>query len=78
MIRIMANENMEEWGANFAVELETIRAVVEAFGAGKIKLPHGKFNPSKTRYAPNFVLGDDRSPAIDKRYNGSTISNFLG
>jgi hypothetical protein len=34
MLKIMARENMSEWGSSVTVEHETIRAVVEAYGAG--------------------------------------------
>jgi len=34
----MAHENMEEWETSAIVEIETIAAVVEAYGAGKIEL----------------------------------------
>ncbi len=39
MIKMMALENMEEWGTSAWVELETIRAVIEAYAHGEIDLP---------------------------------------
>src|SRR5215470_9110530 len=58
MIQVMARENMEEWGTSAWVEMETIRAVVEAFAEGKIKLPKikvgGEGSIGKFRCAPSF------------------------
>jgi ParB-like chromosome segregation protein Spo0J len=39
MLRIIANENMEEWSASALIEQETIRATVQAFAEGKVELP---------------------------------------
>ena len=58
MIKIMAMENMEEWGHDASIELETVRAVVLAYAEGKI----GLSSPSKDtphhhlRYAPGFCF----------------------
>ena len=38
MIRIMADENMQEWGTSATIEQETIRAVVQAYANNKIEL----------------------------------------
>jgi hypothetical protein len=75
MIQMMANENMEEWGTSALVELETVQAVVEAFGAGKIKLEKpGKTNGS--RCAPSFLI--EQSKNFTLLYNAQTIGKFLG
>jgi len=42
---MMANENMEEWGASAWIELEAIASVIEAYGKGEIELPEV---PAKT------------------------------
>lgn len=39
MAKIMANENMDEWGHDAAIEQETVRGIVEGIGAGRIKMP---------------------------------------
>lgn len=39
MLRMMANENMAEWGSDGWVEVETIRATIEAARKGLIRLP---------------------------------------
>jgi hypothetical protein len=39
MLRMMADENLEEWGHSATVEMETIEAVIGAYGRGEIELP---------------------------------------
>jgi hypothetical protein len=82
MIKIMARENMEEWGSNAQIEMETIKAVVQAFAEGKIKLP-----PIKTsgkgggnfRCAPSFEKQADRFREDENRYyNAQTVAEFIG
>jgi len=82
MLKIMARENMEEWGHSAAVEHETVRATIEAYAAGRIHLrkPTDK-NSGQVRYAPNFLpgpaLGEDAS-SPKKPYNEQTLAEFLG
>src|SRR5260370_28626400 len=59
MLRMMADENMEEWGHGVAIVHETVRSVVEAHAAGRIDLgPVPEDTPSdKVRWAPSFVQG---------------------
>ena len=58
MIQIMARENLAEWGTSVMVLHETVRAVVEAYGAGEIELPAPeRGQPGRERkffYAPSF------------------------
>jgi len=58
MIQIMARENLAEWGTSVTVLHETVRAVVEAYGAGEIELPvPERGEPGHKRkfyYAPSF------------------------
>jgi len=88
MLKIMAHENLDEWGHDSAIERETIRAVVEAYGRGQIML--GK-PPSKTaqhalRYAPSFcqekhMVARSSAGTADHRaspYTADTINSFLG
>jgi flagellar biosynthesis GTPase FlhF len=82
MIKIMAQENMKEWESDSAVILETIRAVVEAFGKGLIKLqpikegdPH--IRKDMIRYAPSFIPGS--VPAgVQTAYTAQSVGEFLG
>lgn len=45
MIQMMSRENLEEWGSSAWVEMETIRATIEAYGRGEIEMPRV---PTKT------------------------------
>jgi hypothetical protein len=80
MIRIMANENMEEWGSRAIVEIETVYAVVQAYAEGRIELrkPHEKANRGYLRYAPGFILGDAKRDDFSHAYTAETIGRFLG
>jgi ParB-like nuclease family protein len=81
-LKRMAHENSSEFGDSSAlVDQETIRAVVEAAGAGLIKLPEigPKTDPSSIRYAPRFSAGEEpQSPAIGVPYTAQTIGRFIG
>ena len=88
MLKIMAHENLDEWGHDSAIERETIRAVVEAYGRGQIMLgkPSKVANSSNLRYAPSFCLEKqavrkapaEMGSARSLPYNADTINNFLG
>lgn len=85
MLKIMARENMEEWGANVAIEHETIRAVVQAYADGLIKLNYKKRHGNTgTRYAPSFVLDLSSATAPDpegrrtKPYDSNLVGEFVG
>lgn len=80
MLRIMARENMEEWGSSAIVELETIRATVVAYAEGKIELVQivGDTNKSKLRYAPSFATGDARGAGRERPYTAQTVGEFIG
>lgn len=83
MIQIMANENMDDWGTNAIVDIETVAAVVKAFGEGKIELP--KANPraagglrGSMRYAPSFIPEKLRNDThVSKSYTAQGIGEFL-
>jgi hypothetical protein len=83
MIQMMAQENMQEWESDAAVIHETIRAVVEAYGKGLIKLrpvnpkTDTGVNKGVIRYAPSFI--PDRAGSDgDRAYTAQTIGEFLG
>ncbi len=68
MLQMMARENMEEWGTSAWVELETIRATIEAYSKGEIKLPKPGERGPRT----------ETSQGSGKFYNQSTVASFLG
>jgi ParB-like chromosome segregation protein Spo0J len=74
MIRMMANENAEEFKHSPLVTQETIGAVIEAYGKGKIELGPieygGRGGPVYT--APAFA--DARA---GRQYNLSTVAKFF-
>ena len=85
MIRSMADENMQEWGHDSGIERETVKAIVEAYGAGKINLtkPAGNTPTDSFRYAPSFCFGKQRVAGTRsdshevKPYTADTICGFL-
>ena len=79
ILRMMADENMDEWHTSSEVEQETIRAVVLAYAAGKIELPKvpGKVQKSNIRYAPNYTRGCSDTSS-EHPYTDQTIADFLG
>jgi hypothetical protein len=78
MLKIMARENMEEWGTSAAIEQETVRAVVEAYAEGRIHLQN---ITSKTtmgmRSAPSFLVSGPGAHQ-DHPNTAQTIADFLG
>lgn len=78
MLKIMARENMEEWGSSAAIEHETVRAVVEAYGVGQIQLeePDRLARAAQLRYAPSFVTGHTGDPG--RPYTAKSVARFLG
>ena len=56
MLRVMARENAVEFASSAMVELETVRAVVQAYAQGKVTLtPPSAHNRRDWRYAPSFA-----------------------
>lgn len=79
MLQIMARENMEEWGSSAWVEMETVRAVVEAYGAGQITLAKPAENNRRNwRVAPSFVLGERPRTPASAPYTAQEVAAFLG
>lgn len=84
MLKIMARENMEEWGTSAIIEQETVRAVVEAYAEGRIHLSHLHLNTSEVRHAPSFsrnLLRAQQVPSshlATKKYTVQAIAEFLG
>lgn len=78
MLKIMARENMQEWGSSVTVEHETVRATVEAYANGQINLnkPPAATPGTSLRYAPSFIprhASDQRHP-----YTAWSVAEFLG
>ena len=78
MIKIMADENMDVWGSDFSVVLETINSVVQAYADGKILLDEPQGRKESWRYAPFFVQGDIPDHGLRCPYTAGTIAKFLG
>lgn len=72
MIRMMANENMAEWGSDGWVEVETIRATIDAYGKGLITLPSVPKDVRKDLI--RYVSRNSDSRA----YTMGTVAQFLG
>ena len=79
MLQIMARENLEEWGTSAEVEHETVRAVVEAYAAGRVELPAPgvQANAAHMRYAPSFIIGNDTGQARHHPYSAPAVAEFL-
>jgi hypothetical protein len=79
MLKMMAHENMEEWGTSAIVEIETIAAVVEAYAEGKIELNGLPKDTRKSaiRYAPSYVSGRLQE-SCDRPYTLNSVASFLG
>ena len=80
MAKIMAAENMEEWGSDADVEQETVRAIVKGYADGRIDLGPMKKDTPKTaiRYAPAFSIGDVREAPTERPYTAEMLVKFLG
>ena len=74
MLRIMADENMQEWTSSAAIEQETIAAVIKAYAAGKITLDMPDGRNGKVRSAPSFQSRFEGSGAT---YIPETVAAFL-
>jgi len=80
MIKIMARENLDEWGSDAPVEMETIRTIVEAYAQGKVpSLKKPERIDKVTRFAPSFLAGQDLggSPAAYP-YTAQSLSEIAG
>jgi hypothetical protein len=78
MLRMMAHENMEEFKSDFSVTMETVRAVVMAYGAGQIRLSAPQARTSHVRYAPSFIVTTPMGSHGSASYTVGTIEKFLG
>jgi hypothetical protein len=79
MLRMMADENMQEWGSNSIIEQETIRSVVLAYAAGKIELEKPQRIDAQVRSAPSFKRGISIADQnTNCPYTADSIGHFLG
>lgn len=87
MLRVMADENADEYGTSAEVEQETIRAVVQAYAEGKIELEKPGRIDNATRYAPSFKKTNRGASCPpkgklytnnNKPYTALTVAIFLG
>jgi hypothetical protein len=78
MLRIMANDNMEEYGTNPQVEQETVRAVVLAYADGAIELDKPKYGGrgGGVRIAPGFRVAKTWD-GTGAAYNAESVALFL-
>lgn len=85
MLRILGQENREEWSSTVVSDIETIRAVVLAYAADEIKLKKGVMvksaakgkNIVRFKYAPSFVKGN-KAGGTKYPYTNNMVAKFLG
>jgi len=80
MLQIMARENMEEFGTSAEIEMETVKAVVQAYGSGRISLrnpPKQVIARGDARVAPSFTSTSSLDE-VEKSYTAASIADFLG
>lgn len=79
MLKMMIRENMQEYRSSAYVDLESVRAVVQAFGNGVIVLevPSRDTPRNHIRHAPSFRR-DVSQDSGQRPYTGATVGRFLG
>jgi hypothetical protein len=81
MLKMMANENQQDFATSFVTEMETVQAVVQAFADGKIQLepPLREATSAWRRCAPSFILlKQDMNANCIHVYSPLSIAKFLG
>jgi ParB-like nuclease domain len=80
MIQIMASENMDAWASRAIVDIETVHAVVKAYGEDKINLGKVPEDARKSylRYAPSFIPGNVTPNTSHVPFTGKMVADFLG
>ena len=81
MLKMMADENAEEFGTNFMLgTMNAVSAVVKAFSEGKISLGAEEKAPeSHVRFAPSYLRAS--FPDVVKtpmRYTAQSLATYLG
>ena len=69
----------EEWGSSSEIEHETIKAIVQAYGEGRINLRKmsKKSHSDQIRYAP-FLSSEKVTRPRDHPYTPQTVAEFVG
>jgi hypothetical protein len=72
MLKVMARENLEEWGSDAYVESQTLESTIKAYGDGKIDLGEVPKDTNKKhiRHAP--------SGRSERSYTKQMVGEFLG
>jgi len=81
MLKMMAHDNLEEYGTTAIAPIEMCKAAVEAFAKGLVEFdpPPTSGRPGDIRIAPSFLRNQgDFATADAKSYTATTLSNFLG
>src|SRR5262252_7418345 len=83
MLKMMAHDNLEEYGTTAIAPIEMVKAAVEAFAAGRVEFEpvnvRAGIRPGDIYFAPSFIRGEgDIATAGAKAYTAITLSNFLG
>lgn len=80
MLRIMIRENDDVWANTATVDQESARAVVCAFGEGRISLPPPPPRSPKRyiRYAPSFRKGHVPGQDREHPYTAAVLAEYLG
>lgn len=78
MLQMMLKENEETWNSCASVEQESLRAVVEAYGSGRIELPHPGGGHSQHRHAPSFQIGETSGADLRSPYSAGTLAEYMG
>src|SRR5499427_11024262 len=79
MLKMMAHDNLEEYGTTAIAPIEMCKAAVEAFAKGLVEFETARsgIRANDMYLAPSFIRGKgDFDPA--KTYTATTLSNFLG
>ena len=77
-LQMMLKENLETWDNSASVDQESLRAVVEAYAAGRIELPQPGGGHSQCRFAPSFCRGETANSNRRSPYSAATLSEYLG
>jgi hypothetical protein len=77
IIEKLARENSDAWHSDALTDQAAVRAVVEPYGAGKIKLEYPPAKAPKKRHAPSFRLGHVPRAGGEHPYTVKTLRPIL-
>lgn len=80
MVKMMASENSEEYGHDFALGvMNAVEAVVKAYGAGLVELEKpGETTKNAWYDAPSFVLHGTADRQYSRPYTATSVGRYLG